>query len=268
MSRSFRLLLATIAVVFALLFTIVALGQYSFLRYQLYEATKNDLWQLADEMREQIAFTDTWNLQGYRRTTEGPDIYLIIAENGTLIDTHGYLKGMLSQVLMPFRLDYERPVYFASDVGEEWSLYVHRLSDGIVILGARREITPERVGERFASNAARFGTSVAAALRTPERAIDEAFDYAIIDRNGGLRWAIGGIPLKASVPRIPPKPELASVRQIDGKTYATLLEPVLSKTGREVGLISVLEDVTDERRVLHNSAIFNAVVAALRSRCA
>jgi hypothetical protein len=53
---------------------------------------------------------------------------------------------MLSHVLLPFRLEYDRPVYFVSDVGEEWNLSVHKLSDGIVILGARREITPERVG--------------------------------------------------------------------------------------------------------------------------
>ena len=102
-------------------------------------------------MRDQIAFGDTWNLQGYRRTTEGPDIYLVIALNGTLIDTHDYLPGMVSQVSLPFVFQYDRPFRFSSDVGEDWNLYVHSLHDGTVVLGSRKEITPEGVDALFSS---------------------------------------------------------------------------------------------------------------------
>jgi Putative DNA-binding domain len=263
MSRSFRSIIGTAAFVLALLFTAAGAGQYWFVHWQLHQETKSDLWDSAEDMRDQIAFAETWNLQGYRRTTEGPDIYLVMAENGTLIDTHGYLRGMLSRVSVPFRFEYDRPVRFASDVGETWNLYVHKLGDGLVILGARVEITPERVNELFVSNAARFGASVADALRTPERAIHEAFDYAVVDKNGILVWAIGGSPLKASPPYIPAHPTLAPVRQISGKMYAALLYPVLSKSHRAAGVISVFEDVTDDQRVLRQSAVFNGVVASL-----
>src|SRR5437899_1116141 len=116
MSRRFRSLVGTAAFVFALLFTAAGVGQYFFLRWQLHQETKSYLWDLAEDMRDQIAFAETWNLQGYRRTTEGPDIYLVMAENGTLIDTHGYLRGMLSRVSLPVRFEYEHPVPFASDV--------------------------------------------------------------------------------------------------------------------------------------------------------
>ena len=133
----------------------------------------------------------------------------------------------------------------------------------MVILGARTEITPEGVDALFASNAARFGKSVVEALHTPERAIHEAFDYAVVDKNGILLWAIGGIPLKASPPFMPTDPTLAPVRQISGKMYAALLYPVVSKSRRSVGVISVFEDVTNDQRVLRQSAVFNGVVAAL-----
>lgn len=263
MSRRFRSLIGTAALAFALLFTAVGVGQYWFLRWQLHQEDKDDLWDLAEEMRDQIAFGDTWNLQGYRRTTEGPDIYLVIALNGTLIDTHDYLPGMVSQVSLPFVFQYDRPFRFSSDVGEDWNLYVHSLHDGTVVLGSRKEITPEGVDALFSSNAARFGNTISEALRTPERAIHEAFDYAIIDKNGILRWAIGGIPLKASPPAIPAKPILAPVRQVGEKMYAALLYPVVSKARRAVGLISVFEEVTDEQRVLRQSAVFNGIVASV-----
>jgi Putative DNA-binding domain len=263
MSRSFRSLFGSAALIFAVLFTTVGVGQYWFLRWQLSQETKNDLWDLAEYTRDQIAFADTWNLQGYRRASEGPDIFLVMAQNGTLIDTHGYLRGMVSQVSLPFTFEYDHPVRFLSDVGEDWNFYVHKLRDGIVVLGARKETTPEGINGLFASNAARFGTSVVEALRTRDRAIHEAFDYAIIDKNGVLLWAIGGIPLKASSPAIPATPTLVPIRQIGDKMYAAFLDPVVSKSGSEVGLISVFEDVTDEQHVLRRSAIFNLIVAAI-----
>ena len=119
------------------------------------------------------------------------------------------------------------------------------------------------MNELFASNAARFGASVGEALRTPDRAIHEAIDYAIIDENGVLLCAIGGIPLKVSSPAIPAKPTLTPIRQIDEKMYVALLEPVVSKSGREVGLISVFDDVTSDQHLLRKSAVFNGIVAAL-----
>jgi hypothetical protein len=42
-----------------------------------------------------------------------------------------------------------------------------------------------------------------------------------------------------------------------------LIDPIVSKSGQKVGVIKVFEDVTDEQKVLHQSAIFNVVVTAI-----
>jgi hypothetical protein len=55
---------------------------------------------------------------------------------------------------------------------------------------------------------------------------------------------------------------LAPIRQIGEKIYASFLDPVVSKSGSEVGLISVFVDVTDDQRILRKSAVFNGIVAA------
>ena len=52
-------------------------------------------------------------------------------------------------------------------------------------------MTPPNVNERFVETAARFGSRVADATKLPERTVDEAFDFAVIDAKGTLRWAIG-----------------------------------------------------------------------------
>ncbi len=95
MPRRFRSLLGAAAFLFALLFTTAATIQYWFLQWKLNDETKSFLRDNAEEMRGQIAFADTWNLEAYRRATEGPDIYLITTKDGTIIDTHGCLRTML-----------------------------------------------------------------------------------------------------------------------------------------------------------------------------
>jgi hypothetical protein len=68
---------------FGILFTLVAAGQYAFLRYQIDKETTQDLLSGADEMREDIVSAEPWNLEGYRNSTSGPDTYIVIAANGT-----------------------------------------------------------------------------------------------------------------------------------------------------------------------------------------
>jgi hypothetical protein len=187
-----------------------------------------------------------------------------MAQNGTLIDVGGdFRRGMNLQVSLPFALKYDHPISFLSDVGENWNLYVHKLRDGIVVLGVLNEGAPEDTNAPFAANAAAFGATVGEAINTPERKIELEFEWAIINNNGILLWTTGGIPLKAPPPAIPVAPTFAPTRRFNGKTYAEFLQPVVSKKGSEVGLISVFEDITGEQLVLLRSAYFNAVVCVL-----
>jgi hypothetical protein len=241
----------------------VGVGQYLFLRWQLAEQIKSDLQDQATDTSDHIAFADSWNLEAYRRWAETPDIILVIAQSGTLIYTHGYFRGMVSHVSLPFAFEYDRAIRYSSDVGEDWNLYVHKLRDGIVVLGARKETTPEGVDELFDTNAARFGGTIGEAQQTPDRAISETLEFAVIGDDGTLAWAMGGIPLRAPSPTIPSRPRLDPVREIDEKTYATFLQPLVSKPGRAVGLITVWEDITSDQRILRKAATFNGMVVAL-----
>ena len=129
---------------------------------------------------------------------------------------------MLSRVSLPFRFDFGRPFTYSSEVGEKWNLYARKLRDGIVILGVRAEITPENFQRRLAATALVFGSSVAEAIEIPERAIDESFDWAIIDSNGEVRSAIGGIPMKSALPEIPDNPTFVPTLRIGTGYYSIL----------------------------------------------
>jgi hypothetical protein len=102
-----------------------------------------------------------------------------------------------------------------SDVNEEWLFYVHPLRDGMVILGTRADILPEKVEQRLAASAARFGSTLEQARHVKERSIDESFDFAIVDSRGNLLSINSGIPLKAQPPQMPPKTEFTNASEIE-----------------------------------------------------
>ena len=191
---------------FGILFTVVAVGQYAFLRYQIDRETTLDLLSGADEMRDDILSAEPSNLEGYRNSTSGPDTYIVIAANGTLIDTHGFQPRMFPDASVPFPKKFDQIIKYTSEVKENWNLYIHKLTDGFLVLGVLDEDAPAHLDERFAETSSKFGPSVVTALATSERRVPQAFDYAIIDQSGRLKYVAGGIPLKTSPPQIPVAP--------------------------------------------------------------
>jgi len=243
---------------FGILFTLVAAGQYAFLRYQIDKETTQDLLSGADEMREDIASAEPWNLEGYRNSTSGPDTYIVIAANGTLIDTHGFQSRMLPGASVPFPEKFDQILKYTSDVKENWNLYIHKLTDGFLILGVLDHDAPAHLDERFAETSAKFGSSIATALATSERKVPQSFDYAIIDQSGGLKYIAGGIPLKTTPPQIPVAPYTKWFVGSDGSSvWASVINPVVNKRGERFALIRDFQDVTDQQAMLHRAGIFN-----------
>ena len=133
----------------------------------------------------------------------------------------------------------------------------------MAILGARGDGLPADVEQRIETNAKRFGGTVAQATQVKERSIDELFDYAVIDGNSELRESMTGIPLRTAAPQAPLKPTFVPARAIDGDLYAMVEDPIVDKSGRLVGLVEVFKEITDEQRVLRETAVFNSVVTLL-----
>jgi len=265
MTRSFRSLLGKVALLFAVVFSVLAGGQYWFVSHQLHRTTQRQLLRAAEGIRADIAFQSAWDLLGYRRVSSeaGADIYAVLAATGTVIDVIGYAPGFLQNVSFPFSFKYDEPFRAKSDVGENWVFYVRKLKDGMAILGARGDGLPEDLEQRIRINAERFGNSVAQAIQVQERSIDGLFDYAVVDERGMLRQSLTAIPLKTSSPQIPGKPTFIPLRPINGGVYAILEDPIADKNGRTVGVIRVFRDVTDEQRVLREAGIFNIGIAAV-----
>ena len=73
MSTSFGRFVGTSALVFAFVFTALAATQYWFVGWRLHETTRDELWDKAESLDEDIAFRKGWDLAGYRRSTTAPN---------------------------------------------------------------------------------------------------------------------------------------------------------------------------------------------------
>jgi hypothetical protein len=71
------------------------------------------------------------------------------------------------------------------------------------------------------------------------------------------------IPLRALPPSIPKSSQFVPWRQIDGRVYGELDDPIFYKSASPIGLIRVFDDVTDQEKVLVAAAKFNLMVAAV-----
>ena len=58
------------AVVFALLFSIIAVAQYLFVRHGVYKSAELQSQQWADEVAAEIAYKDKWDLMAYRQSDD------------------------------------------------------------------------------------------------------------------------------------------------------------------------------------------------------
>jgi hypothetical protein len=198
MSVSLSRLVRTVAIAFAILFTNAAAVQYLFLSDQLHAETRQNLLQAAERIRDVLDYQGSWDLTGYRRTQDLPDVFTLQSASGTLIDTSDYIPGTVSGASFPYSYTPDHVFSVKTDVGEQWLLDVHLLKDGKVVVGAHVNGNPTGIGASLEDNGRRFGDTLDRAMNLKERSIDEMVDFAVFDSHGNLLRSMSGLPLKAS----------------------------------------------------------------------
>jgi hypothetical protein len=118
MSKGNQSIIGALVLAFTVLFTAAALAQYYFVRAQLNSADESQLKGWITEIEKEIADHDHWDLLGFRRSSvQAPNFY-VIASDGLLVDTEGFVSGLIPQVIMPRDSFSDRPVNFESAIGE------------------------------------------------------------------------------------------------------------------------------------------------------
>src|SRR5215472_15417223 len=99
MSRR-RIILVSL-VFFATLFTAVAVLQYWFVQHKLRHTVGQQLDYWADDLSATLNQGDQLDVAALRRTVPAASAFVVLASDGTVIDTHGFIHGSISYAALP-----------------------------------------------------------------------------------------------------------------------------------------------------------------------
>jgi len=247
---------------FAVLFILIAVLQYIFIRHQIQKTVGGQLEYWAEDLQATMDRNDILDLAALRRAAPKASAFVVLASDGTVIATHGFVRGSIAYAALPVGSAYDKPVVVKSSLGEEWHLLVRKLKGGSIVVGASSTDCPPDINARLLETARGFGNSFESALLPSLRDKDENVDFALLT-DQGILWADqGGIPLKAK--------KLGSwfkgdgpIVTVAGTPFFIRKVPIMDRAKHQVGSIIVLKEIAFEQQMLHESLMFNILVAVV-----
>ena len=249
------------AVIFALLFTVIAVAQYLFVRHGVYKSAELQLQQWADQVAAEIAYNGKWDLTAHRQSgdIEAPHVF-VFTSDGIVVETTRFIPGLIGQVkLLDDSIFTEPKTVKVTETGETWREFAIKVKGGIVALGI---LNPQDVNapDEFLKSAAReFGSTIEDAVKVRTRQIPNQVDYAIIDDSGNLLFEADWFPLKVEPRSVSELAKLRGLIQRGGKSYLLVSKSILDSRGNNVGTIIIPKEVTGEEHVIRQHIVFNAM---------
>ena len=247
-------------VFFATLFTATASLQYWFIRHKILQTAGQQLDAWAHDLSATLNSGDQLNLADLRRRAPKASAFVVLASDGTVIDTHGFVGGSIVYATPPAGLVYDHPVRIRSALGEEWYLMAKKVKGGSIIVGQSSIIAPSDINVRLFDSAKRFGDSVESAMDPSSRDPNEPVDFAILDNHGLILDDYGGIPLKATKTGLL-FTQHGPVVSMSSTAFLVRKVPIIDRDRHQRGTILVMRNVELEEDMLHALLGFNVVVA-------
>jgi hypothetical protein len=200
-----------------------------------------ELRDTADQIRQELSYSTGWDLVRFRQSDVGGGSFYIVDRSGLIIEIEGFIAELGFQVNVDQAPGFQ--TVRVPETKEEWRILVVPVIGGTVVVGVSPPEDITRLDERLSESARRFGETLEHAATINPSEIDRNVEFAVVDRDGRLRSAIGGIPLRLrSYPRSPIG-EIKELRTRNGTTHALLSAAFVDASGQAVGTINVVSDL-------------------------
>jgi hypothetical protein len=243
--------------VVAPLFTIFGIAQALFVRHQTWATLRQEQIVWAKEIKDQIAYRDTWNLEGYRRASISAPAWDIVTSGGLVVDIEGFLPNFFPPARLLDDSIVRGPKTIATETGEKWRMLGKKLNGGILVVGSQSADDVGSLDKKLEENADRFGSSLIQATKTDSRNIDFDVDYVVLSDSGELVADWGGVPIKVDPGFVEGFSNGETKVALGSKHYAIFSTPILDSQGKPVGIILVPRDITFMEIALRNQRIFS-----------
>lgn len=237
--------------------TTIGLGiHYFFTIYQLQRTSDAQLRSWAAEINLNLVVGDHLDVERFRSVDLNAPNWLIQDSSGAVIDISGFLPSTVGKVRLPDVTASTTSVVLTSKFGEHWLLLRKDVVGGWVALGILDPGEYAEPDSQLANAMQRFGSTLAEAVAAPIRDIGSGIELAVIDNDGQLRKAWGGIPLQATAVGAGfLKPSTFSM-QVGDKSFRLLSSPLLTSSGKSLGRVIVRRDTSVDQAALWQLLLF------------
>jgi hypothetical protein len=104
-------------------------------RQQPWAALRREQEAWAKDIAAEVAYTDTWNLSGYRNASIMVSAWYVVTSSGLVVDIEGYIPGLFKTAKLPYDAPFESPKNVISELGEPWRVLARKLDGGVVVVG-------------------------------------------------------------------------------------------------------------------------------------
>ncbi len=249
------------ALVFAVIFSLVAFAQIVFVQFQANEEEVSVLKKTAEEVSNEI-YPGKWDPTGYRQSTVQDTNYIILTSDGLLVDFPGFVRGLIVQARAIAEDIYEKPVLMKTEIGDAWLVAGRKLEGGSVVAGISDHGQLRDPQSILQTSLSRFGKTIDDAIKVKARSINLEVDYAILGEFGDVRDLQTGFPLRAkALLPVDSKKEAWYRKVLDGTDYIVYKKSILDVSGRIVGTVLAFDDISGQLRVLGQQKRFDYFVA-------
>ena len=262
LSGPFSRQLAALALIFAGLFTLIAIAQGLWLRWHFKTTTRAQLSAWADLVSAEIHIGKQWDIQEYRQSSINAPMYYVLTKSGLVIDIEGFIPGVIGRVTAP-DVPANTPATITTETGETWRILATRVKGGVIYTGVPHPEAFKEVDAILLDTTRVFGASIGSALGTRSNTINRIVHYAIVDDGSTLRFSLGGIPLRVDPATVQALAVSHSMTSAAGDPYYLYSQPLTDAAGREAGTIIVPQDEKVERGFVADAFRFNAAVGVV-----
>jgi hypothetical protein len=264
-SRAISSPVAKFALFFAALFSLLALAQYWFVSYQRTQEILDAMQQWADQIVNEVSYTDKWNLTRYRQAVLDASSYMLVSESGLLLDALQLPPALIKHAKLTDKTIFIRPVTLRTEVGEVWRLHGKQVQGGAVIVGVLDPSEFKDPDGILTKSLTIFGSSVESATKVNTREVNSSVWFAVLNDFGDVLSAIGGIPLKIHGSVLPDLEEGRQTyrKHLGGVDYQILRKPIMDSQKRRVASVVIIEDVSAESSTLAKQRDFSMAAALI-----
>jgi Putative DNA-binding domain len=201
-------------------------------------------------------------LTGYRNATPNVPGWLVVSEDGLIIDIEQFIPGLFGKVELLDESIYNSPKTVKTSSRETWRLLGKEVRGGAIVVGIVAPENDQTADQKLQKNAAKLGGTLQEAMAVKSREIDSDVDYAIVNSDGALAYAFGGVPLKTNAQSLLQLPRGLTRFVSNGKPYLLYCRPLLNSLNQRVGVVIVPKDVSLEEEALRAQDRFNYLIVA------